>query len=158
MLCSTLLVPTQKLMLFPEVAKVKKLNLQKLRDWTFCKKIFRSVHKMMLCTQYKDHSFSSKKCFLLVSRQKIIQKVVVSDSWKYIESIEILSQKLGDIYLIAPRKFLQNWHSDYVIVIEQRCFSEMKATSRALLGKKTTDLNFSVKCATIRAHRRILQW
>ena len=36
-----------------------------------CKKNFCSVHKMIAYTQHKHDSFSSKNCFLLVSRKKI---------------------------------------------------------------------------------------
>ena len=48
---------------------------------------------------HDDHSFSSKGCYLLRSKQKINRKIVVSDFWKYIGSIDALSSKTEGNFL-----------------------------------------------------------
>ena len=80
MICNTFLVRTQKLYLFPEVEKEKKLNLQNFRTSVRKLFIFCSAYKMIniVYIQHKYHSSSSKNCSLLFSTQKFIHKVVAS--------------------------------------------------------------------------------
>ena len=66
---------------------------------------------------HEDHNFWSKNWFLPDCNQKFIHKIVVSDFWKYIESIDVLYWIRGDIHWISSRESLQNWHPQYVIII-----------------------------------------
>ena len=78
--------------------------------------------------------------------KKIIHKIVVSYFWKYIKSIDVLSQKLGKVYWISPREYPQNWHSDYVIIIQWRYFLRHKwhyLSSREHIGNIDDSLMLS---------------
>ena len=77
-MCVTFLFPTQKLYLFPNVEKAE-VECRKNPELQLSEKIFRSVHKMMGCTQQNYHSFSCKIWFLFLSREEIIHEPVVSD-------------------------------------------------------------------------------
>ena len=97
--------------------RLKKVDSRKkFRDSIFCKKSSVQFTKwwdviMIIITVFQG------KWFLLLSGKKNIHKIVVSDFWKYIKSINASSQNLGDIYWILSGEYLQNWHSDYVILI-----------------------------------------
>ena len=72
---------------------------------------FSSQNESMYATQ-RSKFCKQTKCFFLDCKRKLIHKNVVSDFWKYIESIDVSSWKLGDIHWIFLRESLQNWHSD----------------------------------------------
>ena len=98
LMCIKLLGRTRELYLCTEVEKEKKLNLKK-SDIQSSVKIFCSVHKMVVCTEQKNHSFTSKKFKIVfcLFRDKNLPQIVVSDFLMYIKSIDVLSQTLADI-------------------------------------------------------------
>ena len=82
----------------------EKLNLKKSEiksfDGEFC-----SVNKMITFKKHGNHSFTAEKktCFLLASWQKLLYTILQSDLCKYVKSIYISCENLGDIHQIYTR-------------------------------------------------------
>ena len=146
-MCITFLGRTQKLSLFPELESWN-------RSWIW--KILVSSQNHSLYTTQKSQFFQQIKCFLLASRQNFIHKIVVSDFWKCIKSIDVWSQNSGTSIGFLQGKYFQIWNSDLRYHNLAAFFSEIWATLPALLDRIPLIFDFFQECSTIRAHRRIL--
>ena len=91
---------------------------------------------MIIYIQHKDHSFPINKCTLIDSRQNSLNpEYMVLDIWNSIESFGVLTLNVRFLNCISLRNYFQDWHLDYVMIIQLCSFSTLSATFLGLPGK-----------------------
>ena len=130
------------------------LEFEKEEKSIFCKHPLFSPHNDSMYTTYRSQLLQAKFCCLFRDKKSSTKmRYQIYESTKLNDDS---SDKLGDIYWIPPRKYLQNWKLDCVIIICGALSLRYRRHYRRFL-KKPHIFNFLRKCATIKAHRRILQ-